>query len=567
MSIHLRSCQYDHPFQQLYKPPSCQPPFSQLKLALALGVMGVSACTTIPPTEPATSMVLAQPLIPIDAPYGVYDNSTLSTHTQPSIATSRWQQFYADERLKALIALALQNNKDLQQAMLNVKLAKAQYQISELEDIPTLNFNANHNRGANHAVDKNPSDRFSVGLSASNYELDFWGRIHNLQEQALQRYFASSAGQDNAQIILISNVAQTYVNLSYALAQLQLAEATASTRAESLRITQARFNAGVDAKSPSLQADAALESAKLAIYQAQNQILKIRNALQLLVGMPIANELLPPAGVQDVVSPQIFNTGLPSELLHYRPDILQAEFTLKAAGANIAAARAAFFPRITLSTNVGVASPKLGDLFDSSSVSWGFSPSISLPIFDAGALNANYQVSKIQQQQALASYEKTIQTAFKEVNDVLADRAVLDKQLKSQYRLQDNFNETYDIANARYKAGLDNYLTVLDAQRSQFANQQSLLQLEQAKVISQIQLYQALGGGSNIDVPVNLTSPADANLFTFIDPQGRDATLAEAASTARVASHDDVARLIVKEPAERKQVEQEQMQIVNEVTP
>ena len=186
-------------------------------------------------------------------------------------------------------------------------------------------------------------------------------------------------------------------------------------------------------------------------------------------------------------------------------------------------------------------------MFDSSSVSWGFSPSISLPIFDAGALNANYQVSKIQQQQALASYEKAIQTAFKEVNDVLADRAVLDKQLKSQYRLQDNFNETYDIANARYKAGLDNYL--------------------QAKVISQIQLYQALGGGASIDVPVNLTSPADANLFTFIDPQGRDATLAEAASTARVASHDDVAHLIIKEPAERKQVEQEHMQIVNEVTP
>lgn len=493
-------------------------PLNQFKIAFfALGVVGLSACTAIPPAEPS-STILAQPLIPIDAPYGVYDENTVSTDTQPSIAALRWQNFYADDRLKSLIALALQNNKDLQQAMLNVKLAKAQYQITDLQDIPTINANAGYTRSATNAIDKNPSDRFSVGLAASNYEIDFWGRINSLEQQALQKYFASSAGHDNAQIILISNVAQTYVNLSYALAQLQLAEATASTRAESLRITQARFAAGIDAKSPSLQAEAALESAKLAIYQAQKQILKIRNALQLLVGMPIPNEMLPEAGIQDVVTPQIFNTGLPSELLHYRPDILQAEFTLKAAGANIAAARAAFFPRIALSTNVGVASPKLENLFNTSNLSWGFSPSISIPIFDAGALKANYQVSKIQQQQSLANYEHAIQTAFKEVNDVLADRALLDKQLTSQYRLQENFQETYDIANARYKAGLDNYLTVLDAQRSQFANQQNLLQLEQAKVISQIQLYQVLGGGANVDVPVKLTVPDDTHLFAFINP-------------------------------------------------
>jgi len=269
-------------------------------------------------------------------------------------------------------------------------------------------------------------------------------------------------------------------------------------------------------------------------------LLTARNALQYLIGAPIPQALIPQPQVSSLTSETIFNAGLPSELLRYRPDILQAEYTLKAAGANISAARAAYYPTISLASSIGVSSSSLSDLVSSNALGWSFGPNLSIPIFDAGRLDANYDVAQIEQKQALSRYELSIQTAFREVSDVLATRATLGERLKAQYRLQDNYEQTYNIANARFKAGLDNYLDVLDAQRSLFSTQQGILDLELQKIISQIELYQALGGGANLDVPTVIPTPQYTNLANITSVASSDKAKAteavKAASSARVAT-------------------------------
>lgn len=467
---------------------------------MTIGMCALSSCSSINAYKTTPNIdVTAYPNIPITTPYETLDKKTVSNEQTRSIATKRWTEFYDDAKLKALIDIALRNNKDFKLMLHNIEQVGMQYQITQVQDIPSVVGQTGVTRSANHALDKNPSNRYNIGLGLSNYEVDFWGRIASLKGQAFQTYLATKAGKESAQIILVSNLAQTYVNLSYAMAQQQLAEATVASRKKSLSLMQARFNAGVDDKTPSLQSQAALENAKTSVYDATTQILKLKNAMRLLLGVPnIPEEFLPTPAISNLTSDNIYQAGLPSELLLYRPDILQAEHSLKAAGSNVLAARAAYFPVIQLSSQVGFASGELKNLFQSSSFSWSFGPSISIPLIDAGRLDANYEVAKIAQQKALTTYEKTIQTAFREVSDVLAERATLEQKLTSQYKLQDVFQETHMIAMARFKAGLTNYLSVLDAQRSLFANQQGILALEQQKLLTQIRLYQVLGGGSNI---------------------------------------------------------------------
>lgn len=459
----------------------------------ALG-LAMSACTVIPPKAQTP---IAVPNVPLDKSFEVLDQETISVPESPSVAGLRWQDFYSDPKLKQLIAIGLEHNKDLEQAMLAVQSARAQYQITSASGLPTVGASGGVSRSAS-AQDKNPSTGYNVGLAMSGYELDLWGKVANSKEAALHSYLASNAAKDAAQISLISSIAQGYVNLSYALAQRHLARETLKTREHSLMITQKRFGAGIDSRSPSLQAEASLESAKIAVYEADTSILQLKNALQLLLGKPIPKELMPEMAVANITTQAIFQTGLPSELLYYRPDIVQAEHTLRAAGANINVARAAYFPSISLSTNIGYSSSHLSDLLKSSAFGWSFGPSISLPIFDAGSRRANYEMAEIAQKSALAAYEKTIQTAFKEVGDVLATRATIGQRLNSQYRLQKNYQQTYNIAYARFRSGLDDYLNVLDAERSLFANQQGILSLEQQKITSQIELYQRLGGGASL---------------------------------------------------------------------
>lgn len=478
--------------------------------ALSALTLALSACQAVPEqltTPPAETVLLAEPNLPLAQTYPldepvVADNPETPEVVElaPSIAGTGWREFYGDEKLKALIELGLANNKTLEQAILSIKKAEAQYQITRTQSLPSVGMSGGYGRSANNRIDANSHGAFNVGLGMASYELDFWGKVSNLKEQALQNYLATNAAKDSVQISLVAGIAQSYANISYAKAQLILAESTVKSRERSLFITKKRFDAGIDSKSPSLQADSSLESARLAVMNAQTSLQKAKNALQLLLGSPVPEELMPEPAITSIVAPKVLSAGLPSELLYYRPDIIQAEHALKAAGANIQVARASFFPSISLSGNLGLASNSLSDLFKLGSSSWSFGPSINLPIFDAGARKANYEVSQLDQQQKLAAYEGAIQTAFREVNDVLADRATLDEQLKSQYKLQSNFQRTYNIAYATFRSGLSSYLEVLDAERSLFSVQQNILQMELQKVLSQIALYQALGGGADLTV-------------------------------------------------------------------
>ena len=525
-------------------------------LGLSVLALSMAACNTIPKAD--TSPVLAEPNLSIEQAYGAFGDETVSTSEQPSIAGQRWQDFYSDERLKALIALGLENNKDFESARLAIEKARAQYRITDINDLPTINGQAEYSRQSQSSPrvetpfgstgGRQTTDSYSVNLGLASYELDFWGRIDSLKDQALQRFLSTTAAKDSIQISLISNIAQSYANLSYSLAQLKLAEATVESRERSLFIAQERFKAGIDPKLPSLQSAAALENARLAVLRAQSSILTSRNALQFLLGAPVPTELIPAPAVSNITNHEVFSAGLPSELLRYRPDVLQAEYDLKAAGANIAVARAAYFPTISLASSVGVRSDGLSDLFDNDAVGWSFGPNISVPIFDAGRLDANYEVAQIERKQTLASYERSIQTAFREVSDVLATRATLGEQLAAQYRLQDNFDQTYEIADARFKAGISNYLDVLDAQRSLFDTQQGILDLELQKIISQIELYQALGGGANLDTPVAIPVPQYTNLAqvgTLLtkDAESQAAYAIDAASSARVAAAPEAAAI------------------------
>lgn len=522
-------------------------------IGLTALALSMAACNTIPKAD--MRPVLAEPNVPIEQNYDAFDKETVSSANQPSIAAQRWQDFYSDERLKGLIALGLENNKDFESARLAIEKARAQYQITDLNDLPRIDGSGGYTRQAQNRTDKNPNSSYNVNLGLANYELDFWGKIASLKEQALQNFLATTAAKDTTQISLISNIAQSYANLSYSLAQLKLAEATVESREKSLFIADKRFEAGIDPKLPSLQASASLENARLAVLQAQSSILRSRNALQFLVGGPIPTNLIPAPAVSNITSQQIFSAGLPSELLRYRPDVLEAEYNLKAAGANIEVARASYFPSISLASSVGLSSGSLDDLFKSGSVGWSFGPSISVPIFDAGRLDANYDVAKIERAQTLANYERSIQTAFREVSDVLATRATLGDQLAAQYRLQDNFEQTYQIADARFKAGIANYLDVLDAQRSLFSTQQGILDLELQKIISQIELYQVLGGGANLDVPTVIPVP-HKNLVQLVNlPANSNKAKAvdaiEAASSARVASAQEAQAIKQAQPIEK----------------
>ncbi|WP_201532982.1 efflux transporter outer membrane subunit [Psychrobacter ciconiae] len=507
-------------------------------LALSALALTMAACQTIPKAD--RSPVLAEPNLPVEKPFNALDKNTISRAGEPSLAAQRWQNFYSDERLKGLIALGLSNNKDFKNASLAIEKARAQYQITDIRDLPSIDGSAGVSRARQRGQ---TGSSYNVNLGLSSYELDFWGKIASLKDQALQNFLATTAAKDATQISLISNIAQSYANLSYSLAQLKLAEATVESRERSLFIANKRFEAGIDPKLPSLQASASLENARLAVLQAQSSILTAQNALQYLIGAPIPSNLMPAPAVSNITNHDIFSAGLPSELLRFRPDILQAEYNLKAAGANIEVARANYYPTISLASSVGLGSSSLGDLFKSGSFGWSIGPNLSVPIFDGGRLNANYEVAQVEREQALTNYERSIQTAFKEVSDVLANRATLGEQLNAQYRLQDNFEQTYQIADARFKAGIANYLDVLDAQRSLFTTQQGILNLELQKIISQIELYQALGGGANLDIPKVIPVPQYANLAQ-IGNQNRGnggaeakATYAvEAASSARVAT-------------------------------
>ncbi|PKF35379.1 AdeC/AdeK/OprM family multidrug efflux complex outer membrane factor [Acinetobacter proteolyticus] len=422
-------------------------------------------------------------------------------NTGSSIATQGYKQFFADARLLQVIEISLNNNRDLRTATLNIQRAQQQYQISKNDQLPTIGANGSAVRQVNPSVNpNNPYSTFQVGLGLTAYELDFWGRVKSLKDVALNNYFATQSAREATQISLVSQISQAWLDYAYAKANLNLAEQTLKAQLDSYNLNKKRFDVGIDSEVPLRQAQISVETARNDVAAYKTQVSQAQNLLNLLAGQTVPSQLLPNQAVQRITAESSFATGLSSDLLNNRPDLKAAEYQLLAAGANIGAAKARMFPTISLTGSAGYASTDLKDLFKSGGFSWSVGPSIDLPIFDWGTRKAHIKISETEQQLALADYEKAIQSAFREVNDALAAHAHIDERLTAQRRLVLATDTTYRLSTARFRAGIDSYLTVLDAQRSAYGAQQALLILEQSKLNNQIELYKALGGG--------LTQPA-----------------------------------------------------------
>lgn len=452
-------------------------------LSLSALALSLSACQSMRGPSPVTN---AQ--IPSQYNYAV---------DGVSIAQQGYKSYFNDPRLLQVIELALNNNRDLRTATLNIEKAQQQYQISENGLLPTIGASTGLTRQNSFQMQQSgkPFTTYNVGLGVTAYELDFWGRVRSLKDAALDSYLATQQARDATQIALISQVTQAWLNYAFASANLKLSEQTLSTQQQAYNLNKKRFDVGIDSALPLRQSQIAVETARNDVANFKTQMAQAQNLLTLLVGQPVANDLLAPAPVQQITNTTVFSTGMPSDLLVNRPDIKAAEFQLSAAGANIGAARARLFPTISLTGNAGYASTELSDLFKSGAFQWSVGPSIDLPIFDWGTRRANIKVSETDQQIALANYEKSIQSAFREVNDALAVRGNIDERLNAQRNLVEATSATYTLSNQRFKAGIDSYLSVLDAQRSNYAAQQGLLLLQQAEQNNQVELYKTLGGG------------------------------------------------------------------------
>jgi len=404
-----------------------------------------------------------------------------------------WQQFFGDERLKSLIALALQNNRDLRVAVANIEQARAVYQIRRADQVPNVNLGVTGNRLTN--ADGGITASYVAGLSLASFELDFFGRVKSLSDAALELYLASEEARRSAKITLIASVANAYYSVLADNEQLALAIRTSQTREVSLQLTQLKFDNGVASELDIAQARSLVEGARVAQAALARMRAQDENALVLLVGAPVKLDLAPDAGlVGTQVGPDL-PAGLPSELLTHRPDIRQAEQQLRAANANIGAARAAFFPRISLTASAGFASGDLLGLFDSGTLAWSFTGQLLQPIFDGGRNQANLDAARAAREIGVAQYEKSIQTAFREVADALAARAMLGQQLDAQ-RAQAQAEELrFRLAELRYRNGVTSFLDVLDAQRSLFTTQLATVQVQLSKIQNEVTLYKVLGGG------------------------------------------------------------------------
>lgn len=449
-----------------------------LTLAVALGLSG---CSMAPKYQ--------QPEAPFAASW--------QAQAQQNAETPDWQHFFADENLQLLIETALEHNKDLRVAALNVEAFRAQYRIDRSALFPAVDAAGGGNR---QRIPKNMSpteestinSQYSASLGITAWEIDFFGRLNSLRQQALETYFASEQAQRSAELSLIANVATAWLSHQADQASLALVQSTLETYESSLKLVQSRYDAGVASALELQQARTAADNARVSLAQFQRQVAQSRNALQMVLGAPIP-ELKQNVELSSVQLAEL-PVALPAELLQRRPDILQAEHQLKAANANIGAARAAFFPSISLTTTAGSMSNELSDLFSSGSGTWLFQPQLRLPIFNSGRLKASLDYSKVQKDIRIAQYEKSIQTAFQEVADGLIARSTYNEQLAAQDKLLESSQAYLDLAERRYREGVDNQLTLLDAQRLLFSTQQQRINTQLALLTSEINLYKSLGG-------------------------------------------------------------------------
>ena len=493
-------------------------------LGAAVLAGSLAACSLVPTYE--------RPAAPVTATWP--DSAGAQIEGGIAAADLPWQQFVHDAQLRELIAMAIENNRDLRVAVQNIEQARAQYQIRSADQFPTVGASASGTRSAPNPMQAlggpSVSSNYTVGIGVAGWELDFFGRVAALKDVALANYLATEEARKAAQISLIAAVSSTWLQLKTDTELLLLTERTLGTREQSLRLTRLRFDNGASSALDMRLAESLAANAQATRAQQQRLRAQDINLLTLLVGQPIPERLIPP--VPAVVTPEAPRSlsqptaavepaaelptftevppGLPSDLLLRRPDIRAAEQQLIAANANIGAARANFFPRISLTGSLGRVSGDLDGLFSAANRAWSFGPSISLPLFDMGRNQANLEAARAAREIAVAQYEKAIQTAFREAADALAGRATLADQLAALQAQAVAERDRFRLADLRYRNGIANYLDLLDAQRSLFAIEQSLAQVRLAQRANEVQLYKALGGGwTEYQAPA--PAPAAAN--------------------------------------------------------
>jgi len=461
---------------------------------IAVAVLALSGCAGMAPeyTRPEAP-------VPSDWPGGPDFKDTAAGTGETNPAEIPWREFFINEQLQKLIALALENNRDLRIAALNIERAQELYRIQRADLLPTVNA------GGRALMQRVPASlsatgkattvhQYSLDLGISAYELDLFGRVKSLKDRTLEQFFATEEARRSVQISLVAQVANNYMTLAADKDRLKIAQETLANQQESYNLIKSRFEAGASSELDLSQAQTSVDSARVDIARFTNQVAQDENALVLLVGSPVPADLLP-SGLSDISEMKDVRPGLPSDVLQLRPDIIESEHLLKAANANIGAARAAFFPRITLTTSIGLSSDELSGLFKGGAGTWSFAPQITLPIFDTGRNLAGLKAAEIDREISLARYEKVIQTAFREVADALAQRGTIDDQLNAQQSLTDAASRSYVLSEARYNKGIASYLNVLDAQRSLYNAQQGLIAVRLSRLINSVTLYKVLGGG------------------------------------------------------------------------
>ncbi len=440
--------------------------------------------------------------VPEAWPSGPAYKETKSTLGAPAAADLQWREFFADARLQKIIGTALKNNRDLRVAALNVESARALYRVQRAGLFPTVETGLTASK--QHALISGTTglvtiEQYSATLGITSWEVDFFGRIRSLSQRALEEYFATAQARRSAQILLVSEVATAYLTFAADRENLKLAQSTLESQQAAFNLIRRRFEVGLAPELDLRQAQTRVDAARVDVARYTELAAKDENALNLLAGSPVPADLLPEE--LSVVKPlRDVSPGTSSEVLLRRPDILQAENLLKAANANIGAARAAFFPRISLTSAIGSASGDLSGLFKSGSFVWNYAPQIVLPIFDARTWSA-LTVTKVDKEIAVAQYEKAIQGAFREVADALARRGTLGDQMEAQLSLVNATTQAYRLSTLRYTKGIDIYLNVLDAQRSLYTAQQGYIAIRLAKLANQVRLYAVLGGGGEAGPP------------------------------------------------------------------
>ncbi|WP_124552888.1 efflux transporter outer membrane subunit [Methylophilus methylotrophus] len=457
--------------------------FSRIPLIVALA-FAMSSCSLVPeyfrPTAPVPETYPGQP-------------ANESVTEAPPLT---WQTYFPDADLQKLIQVGLQHNRDLKTAVLRMDEAKATYGVQKADRLPTVQGNLNYDRSRTvfSSSQAFEAELFRVGVGISEYEIDVFGRVKSLTQSALEQYLAVTENRQAVQATLITEIATQYVNYLAIHAQLKVTQQTLADRQQMLQRTQRRFDAGLDQVLDVKAAQIQVEQVQAQLAQWQRQLATTKNALYLLLGEPSQRTPLPVKPLADLKLADV-TPGLPSTLLTRRADIRAAEHQLKAANANIGAARAAFYPRLQLTTNVGLVNSDFAKLFsDTGSNYWAFSPQLVIPIFNYGRNKASLKLAEARQHIEVVNYEKTIQTAFKEVMDVLSTRTAIAEEVASRTRLRELESSRLQLVQRKLDQGLVTYLEVLDAQRSVLDAQSQALQIQQQALQNQVGLYKALGG-------------------------------------------------------------------------